>query len=391
MNAQPFLVTGMVRSGTTLISRAIDAHSRIACPPETCLGFFRALRNDLLYQHAGQCGDPEAPFTDFFSSQTLPLQLFIDSDLYVQIEFSSPKKIVERIRRFTKGSADPFVDKLGKIDAEETYYDLFNTILELLRDTYGSEGNSATGFKQTWIEAFSPLLLNTFNDFHCVHIIRDPRAIVASWLKTDKLTHNYPLVMILRHWRKSAALASLFTRMYGDNYEIIRYEDFVSRPEKSLESVASSLGVSLEPSMTVFGNYRNGMKESWTSNTSYDSTSEITDEYIGRWRDRIDTDDLQFIEDFCYPELSRWNYERQTTPALPQSLMEVPKLSKQFPGDSDWIRQYKNRYKFDWTNRAKEIYRWHLRENAPELLDEYSGEYRDVFLDTGLVKGHYSE
>lgn len=384
MESRPFLVTGMVRSGTSLVSRAIDAHPEIACPPEPCLGFFRAFRNELLSRTEGGCPDPESPFTDFTSSSTLALERHLEADLSTSIEFESTGRVIERMRRFNEGTAEPIVERLDEIEPAETYRDLFVDILELLGDVYGSPDTRAVGFKQTWIEAFCPALFGAFEGFRCIHIVRDPRGVVASWLETENLTHDYPLLMVLRHWRKSAALASRFSKTL-DGYEVVRYEDFVSNPEEEARAIAKSLEVPYDPAMLDFGEYRDGMKENWTSNTSYDSSSEITAEYVDRWETRLDHADLQFIEDLCHPELRRWDYPRTEQPCVPASLMDSPALSKQFPGESEWIRQYSERFEYDRENRARELYRWTLIDNADELARTYPAEYEDVFLDPDLV------
>jgi hypothetical protein len=267
----------------------------------------------------------------------------------------------------------PALDKLGP---QDNYADLLETLLRLLQEVYGTEDSLWLGFVQTWVEAFAPVLINTWPDLVCVHIIRDPRAVIASWLHTVDLTHDYPFLMILRHWRKSAALASLFSRLYPENYLVWRYEDFVSDPVGVLQHLCRRLGLAFDPAMTETARFRSGSGEPWRSNTSYEAPEGISQRLRDKWRQRLSEADLQFLEDSCLPEMNRWNYPRVTTPGAPASFLRLPALARQAQGEGDWIGQYEEDYRPGPLNQAKELFRWALYSRqigapalAPDDLD----------------------
>jgi hypothetical protein len=381
-----FFVTGMVRSGTSLISRSLDAHAHLVCALDPCLGFFRSVRNELLHQTDQGCPDPEAPFTDFFFSRPPGVGLYLQADLHRPIRFEPLEVTRERMRHFNRDSNAtllvPWLDKLGR---EKNYAELLEAILGLLQEAYGSKSSRWIGFVQTWVEAFAPVLLNTWPDLVCVHIIRDPRAVIASWLHTTDLTHDYPFLMILRNWRKSAALASRFCRLYGDRYLVWRYEDFVSDPAGCLTGFCRRLGLEFDRAMTETAKFRGGGGEHWQSNTSYETPHGISHQFKDKWRQRLSEADLQFIEDSCAPEMARWNYPRVTAPGAPASLLNLPELARQVQGEAEWISHYAEDYRPGPVNQAKELFRWFLWSQPHAALALSGDDLESVLIDPALV------
>jgi len=386
-------VTGMVRSGTTLISRSLDAHPQVACALSPALGLFRAVRNELEYQQYGRSPDPEAPFTDFFFALKPDLEMFLQADFNLPVTVETLEVIRERLHHYSRDNSPllaPELARLGSRQTRQTYSGLLEELLGLLREVYGTVQSSWVGFVQNWVEGFVPLWFNTWPDSICVHILRDPRAVLASWLAAPplELRHDYPLLMMLRHWRKSAALASLFRRRFGGSYLVWRYEDFVQNPEALLADFCRRAGLDFSPSMVETARFSDGGGQNWQSNTSYrDKPQEISPRFLDKWRERLPEKDLQFIEDVCAPEMERWGYARLTPTGVPASLLKVPDLCRRISGASDWMEHYAGEYDPHPLNCAKELYRWYLWAHPEVARSLASREQESVFIDPELVAG----
>ena len=163
-----------------------------------------------------------------------------------------------------------------------------------------------------------------------IHIIRDIRGVVASWKATRSLRNNYPFLMILRHWRKSVAFAKLCQKVY-QNYIIIRYEDFVARPEESATRLFESLGIPFEPDTIDTKFFRSGQGGTWSANTSYESigTDEgLVESLANRWKERLNTREIRYIEEICGPEMMWAGYERITEPCVEEDLTSPPPFER---------------------------------------------------------------
>jgi hypothetical protein len=93
-------------------------------------------------------------------------------------------------------------------------------------------------------------LLNTIPtiDVYVVHLIRDPRAVSYSWLKRRRLPplpdKDEPVYMDQYNPAKSSLLwvitnaaIEMFWRGESKRYLMLRYEDFVERPQQSLQRI----------------------------------------------------------------------------------------------------------------------------------------------------------
>ena len=164
-NDAPIFVVGFQRSGTTLLQSLIGSHPRIAAPPETYF-LFRIARL------ADSYGDLE---NDDDLRRALHDALHPPVDLFSGSGFDDDA-VFERAR------AKP-----------RTMRGLFEAIMEDFAQRHG---------KQRWSDKtpgqLGARIHKTFPDAQLVHIIRDPRDVIASSLATPwtqagafELAHNW--------------------------------------------------------------------------------------------------------------------------------------------------------------------------------------------------------
>lgn len=361
MQKNYIFLTGMVRSGTTLISRAVDAHSEIAAPPDPYFGFFREFRNEIYNKYLSDFDDDSALSDHFFDPNLEPKRELRNTTLERDIENQDLKEIKEEIIHFAESNSPLVIPHVEEIQAD-TYKELFDKLMGVIHEVYGNEKTALVGFKQTWVEKFVELLINTYPDIKVVQIIRDPRAVMASRTKTSHLRHNYPLYFMIKHWRKSVAYSYRYSDVYKDNFLLVKYENLTTKPEKKLQEISRFLGVDYEPEMANPQNYRDGEKTPWTDNSAYSSTQKITSEYNEKWKDVLPQDKLQFIEDLCHIEMEALGYDRQTEFDLHDSVLSDVQFDDDL--DTNWIKKQ--------------------QENGTNLLDRARNEllrnyiYRDL-------------
>jgi hypothetical protein len=108
-----------------------------------------------------------------------------------------------------------------------------------------------------------PQLMEWFPEAKIVHTFRDPRAILASeWKKRARYQSDRPIGMISRHihtfvvvlhvtisWLYAVRLHEKYRAKYPRNYCLVKFEDVVSAPEKTIRTVCEFLGIEFHPDM----------------------------------------------------------------------------------------------------------------------------------------------
>jgi hypothetical protein len=209
----PILILGINRSGTTLLSMMLDAHSRIAIPHES--HFFVSY-----YKERASLN---------FADET------------------GRREVVGRIL------AEPFVRSWDRpVTAAEVdltrCHDLASTIDEVYRVYAQHFGKDIWGDKTPAYITDIHVLNALFPDARFVHLIRDGRDVALSiikqpWGPSDFLT-------AIRQWAETVLWARKMLRMLPDERHIeLRFEELVSDPQAQLERLTNFLGVDFEPGM----------------------------------------------------------------------------------------------------------------------------------------------
>jgi hypothetical protein len=214
---RPLVIVGCPRSGTTLLSTMLHAHPRIAIPPET-----RWLR--ATYQRRRSFGDLRA------------------------------EENRRRLAHFITRRKNSKFDDLG-ISRE-------NTVERIVAapPTLGSataavfEEFAATRDKPRWGEKrpshafWLDRLLALWPDLQVVHLVRDPRACVASLMRHPFFTAplEHAAVMWLRTEREMSGFEK---RSRPGQYHRVRYEDLLVDPRRELQRLCTFLDERFDETM----------------------------------------------------------------------------------------------------------------------------------------------
>jgi hypothetical protein len=154
-------------------------------------------------------------------------------------------------------------------------------------------------------------------DVRVVHLVRDARAVAYSWRRLkpapDRFDHAY---MGQRHrglattfWMLSNASAELFLRRAPGRYLRLRYEDFVARPQESLDAI---LRMATErPVELPFVGLRTvelAVAHSVCGNPDRVRTGLVDIVDDDEWKTRMPGADHRFVTAAAWPLLARYGY-----------------------------------------------------------------------------------
>lgn len=155
--------------------------------------------------------------------------------------------------------------------------------------------------KETSIEIHALMLREWFPTAKFIHLLRDPRdnyaALVAgvqdyySALGDDEYTILHAL---LERYGLGLRMASDNQTMFGgDVYHLVRFEDLVSDPEKTMRTVCRFLDMPFDKLLTVptlFGKPTRG------NNFDGIELQNVSDAHVGKWRNRCAASAVMTIE-----------------------------------------------------------------------------------------------
>jgi len=210
----PFFLVGVDRSGTTLLSAMLQAHSRIAIPYESHFII-------PYYQRREDFGD---------LSNLQNRKRLIESILREHYVRSwVPRVSVEDV-------------DLGQCD------DLASAIAEVYRAYAAKCGKDLWGDKTPSYVTHIYALHRLYPRAKYVHIIRDGRDVAMSIVRQWWGANNF--LSAIRYWQSCITLATRQLRMLPDNQFVeVRFEDLVDRPKAELERICDLLGITVEERM----------------------------------------------------------------------------------------------------------------------------------------------
>jgi hypothetical protein len=261
MTLSPIFVGGAPRSGTTLARAILDAHPDIACGPE--LRAFPALAR--LYR------DTAATMSATYSMH------FAFDDAALREAFRT--LIVSFLR--------PLHERSGKKEIAEK-----------------TPANALY---------FSPLF-ELFPRSRFVHVVRDPRDVVASLLNSDwrdaKSGERLPITASVtgaaQGWRDHVAAARA-ARAAGAPVHDLIYEKLIEKPAQTLNELFEFLGAA--PSEAPLAHHLNFRAREGENETSAAAVANpLNDSAVGRWRRDLSPADVRTVEAIAGPLLEACGY-----------------------------------------------------------------------------------
>lgn len=144
-------------------------------------------------------------------------------------------------------------------------------------------------------------LLTWFPTAHVVFVLREPRAVVASFRAHDEAWSNGSLVETSRLWNDATAAALRW--QFHPRVHILRYEDLVTEPRRVLRDLwPRAVGHDFDPSWLPSaggGRYASG---------SIKGTSPVQSDRISSWRGRLGPAELALVGRLTRAEAAAFGY-----------------------------------------------------------------------------------
>lgn len=256
----PVFVGGAPRSGKTLVRRALADRT----------GVVFSRRTNLWTWHRG--------YGDLADRANLDRCL---ADLLARKQVAELEPDVERLRRDLQAGPT-------------TYPRLFQLLHEQVAER---AGRPRWGDQSAHLEWVTDELLAAHPDARIIQLIRDPRDVFVE--ARQKYGSGARLGVVTARWLRSAHCANRHVAANPESYRVVRYEDLVAAPERSLAALADFIGEALGPSTAAAGSRE---------------AEAITDHRVGRYRSEIDPSERVVIERLAGPAMDRLGYRPDGPP-----------------------------------------------------------------------------
>ena len=283
---RPIFIFGSPRSGTSLLSRIIDAHPRIGIPFESHLynTFYPWLK---YYGDLHLAKNRERLLDDILSTEVM-------RDWYPRPDRQLTLEAIER-------------------------WDFHGIIDSLMLAWTSQEGKQRWGEKTPWHIFYWREIISGFPHAQVIHIVRDGRDSALSWRRARfGPKHIYTLA---KKWVQYLEIVDeLKTTLNEQSFFEVHYEDLLSKPELVVQQICDFLGEDFAPEMLAF--HTNSAPYLTDKQNQQNLSQPILTNNAGKWRTEMTARQLRIFEAVAKDKLEQYGYERQL--AKPQiSALEV--------------------------------------------------------------------
>ena len=368
-------ITGLYRSGTTLVEKILSNH------PEICIGsqpfpfLYFQIKKDFYWQKGI---NRVYPLDHLFLEEDYTLE---ELNNFIEIHSYSKQRIQE-IFYSMKGYIGHWTPELNSLAGKlkgGTFLEIYSQLSQLLFTLFEKKTLKGIGVKEIYCEEFMPFLLA--NNRKVVLVIRDPRDIITSlnFGKGVEYTGKIrPTLFTIRAWRKSVSFAIACAD--NPNFFLIKYEDLVKDPWSTLRQLTHFLDVPDITSHIFDHGIYDQFGKIWKGNSSFGNYSFIDDSSLGKYKDSLGPDLINYIETLCGAELDYLKYktifgrDKLNNKAL-RSFKEPFDITREdFEGDYSHSRNnieveiQRLKYLYSQTLDTREVAKWFIFPEAYETL-----------------------
>lgn len=296
---QNVYIAGMGRSGTTLLQGFLNSHPNIVAPPESyfTLHLYTKYKNTKNWD--------KKTVTNFIKD--------LYTDRPFRLIWNIPKKNIEEA--FEQHTIHSFSDAC-------------NVVRSCYNDAWKHKNIKIISDKRPLYPLFLNRLLRINPNAKIIHNVRDPRGTINSQFHSFNNTD----VLALGHmWVYYNRFLEKFKQSNPEQYYLIRYEDLVADPEKSLRSLCDFLDIDYHQNML---NYQKELTQHFDKQTDVMKKKHLSlfkpldPEIIHKWKQQLDTNQLQKIAYVTREDAKQYGYslDQENTNFYLQSFLSNIKI-----------------------------------------------------------------
>ena len=261
----PFFIVGCGRSGTSLLRSLLVRHPRVAIPLESLflIDYLRAADARPL-------------------AELLPLMV--------------------REPEIREWGLNPSLDDFKECTSVAS-------AIRRLHEIYAEEqGKETWGQKTPRFVRSLPLLAKHFPDARFVHLVRDPRAVVSSLIRSDVHRSNAYHGSI--RWVQDVSRGLDFEAENPGRVLRLRYEDLVGDVEASVGRLLEFLEITLDAELDLAASAGDEGYSAFYDQIHANLQRAPTDAFVERWRKSLSQDQIQVVEALAGERMAELGYSR---------------------------------------------------------------------------------
>lgn len=267
MSFAPIFVVGVGRSGTSLVQSMLAAHSQLAFPSET----------QFVRRYVGRRRLARA----YARGGVAALRTVLEAD--------------ERLSRLGFDLGPVLARYAGGMPFSEV--DLYEALLTAFAET---RGKPRMGDKDPRCIEFLPLLARHWPQAHVVHVIRDPRDVLASKKKAAWSRQRSTLVHVFANRAQLRTGRRDGQRLYGSRYHEVVYEALLADPVAVLRDLTERLGLPYESGMLEFAGAAKALVAAEELPWKRETLGGLLTGNVGKWRQELPPWEAVLTEEVCY-------------------------------------------------------------------------------------------
>ena len=264
---EPIFIVGAPRSGTTLLRNMLNRHPAIAIYRESDF-YHYVYRRRRSFGNLGDLRNRQCLVREYLSTRGVRR---------MQMELQALEATL--------------------LEDGVSYHAFF---LSLLRSYAQAQGKRRCGEKTPRHALITEELCQWYPDASIIHLVRDPRDVVASLMRMPWADHN---VLGNAHLWLRFNLAARSSQ-HRPKYLLVHYEQLVTQPEQELRHICSFIGEDYSAIMLV-PNHDPTADRPWLRRAE----EPITTERLGNWRNQLTANQVALIEWLVRPHMETFGYE----------------------------------------------------------------------------------